>query len=252
MSRILITGASSGIGYELAKISAKHGHDLILVARSTIDTSPRVFSKVNVITISADLSKPDAALHLYNQVSRRKLAVDILVNNAGFGDTGDFSAASRDRMSDMIHVNCITLTELSRLYVPEFIKNKSGKIVNIASTASFVPGPLMAVYYATKHYVLALSEALSEELRGTGVSVTAICPGPTKTGFAKAASADGMSLFNSDNLPTSKEVAQFAYDNMMNGRVIAVHGWKNKVVAQLPRILPRWVVRRAVHRFVNE
>lgn len=252
MSRILITGASSGIGYELAKLCAKNGHDLVLVARSSIDTNHRVFSKVDVISISMDLSKAGSALRLFNQVTRRKISIDVLVNNAGFGDTGEFSAADSERMSEMIQLNCTTLTELSRLFAPTFIEKKSGRIVNIASTASFVPGPMMAVYYASKHYVLALSEALSEELRGSGVSVTAICPGPTKTGFAKAAGADAMSLFNSENLPTSKDVAHFTYESMMRGRVVAVHGWKNKLVSQVPRILPRWIVRRAVHRFVNE
>lgn len=247
----LITGASSGIGYELASVFAKHHHNLILVARSKekleslraeIEKNFQVVAEVVV----QDLSKPGSAEELFKTLQKKNMKVDILVNNAGFGDHGFFLNADSQKLEEMINLNVLTLTKLTRLFLPEMVENKYGKILNVASTAAFQPGPLMSVYYATKSYVLSFTEGLHEELKGTGVSATALCPGPTISGFQEVANVSNIALMKAMKLPTSKDVAEFGYEALMADKAVAIHGFMNTVLAKTSSFVPRSVVRRLV------
>ena len=197
----LITGASSGIGLELANLFARDGNDLVLVARSEgklRQIASRLEGEFGIATrvLAADLAKPHAAQELVMTLNVHKVTIDALVNNAGFGLAGPFVATDLDKELEMIQVNIVALTELTKLLLPGMVTRRSGRILNLASTAAFQPGPLMAVYYATKAYVLSFSEAIADELRDSGVTVTALCPGPTDTGFAAVASLESSRLFN--------------------------------------------------------
>lgn len=247
----LITGASSGIGYELARVFARNHHSLILTARSL--DKMKILKKeledtyaVSVEVIAEDLSVAGSAQKLYDQITSKNLEVDILVNNAGFGDHGVFLKAQTHKITEMIHLNITSLTELTKLFLPEMVKNKFGKILNVASTAAFQPGPLMSVYYATKAYVLFFSEGLYEELKGTGVSVTALCPGPTSSGFQAAAQIKNIAIFEKMNIPTSQNVAEYGYKAMKNNEVVAVHGFMNKLFSTTVGLFPRSLVRKLV------
>lgn len=251
MKYALITGASSGIGYELADVFAKNNHHLILVARSTEKLQSlknEIEQKYQVVAefISMDLSKPNSADELFKTIQSKNLNIDILVNNAGFGDHSLFLNEDPKKIEEMILLNILTLTKLTRFFLPDMIANRRGKILNVASTAAFQPGPLMSVYYATKAYVLSFSEGLYEELKGTGVSITTLCPGPTESGFQGTANLSGVALVNTMKLPPAKEVAEFAYDNLMKGKVIAIHGLMNSVVAKSINFVPRSIVRKLV------
>jgi uncharacterized protein len=244
MSTALITGASSGIGLEIARILARD-HDVVLTARS----EPALRELANELggrarVVVSDLSEPGGAATLSAEVPE----VDVLVNNAGFGDFGDFATASPERLDQMIELNVGSLTRLCRSYLPAMLERGSGRIMNVASTAAFQPGPLMAVYYATKAYVLSFSEALAEETRGSGVSVTALCPGPTVSGFQAVAAMEQSRLVKGKKMPTSASVAAFAVKAMDRGDVVAVPGLQNKVLAASVRFSPRPVIRRVVHK----
>ena len=257
MNYTLITGASSGIGMELARVFAKNNHNLILVARSAekleelkkeIENDSEVVAEV----IPTDLARPEAAEKLYEQIKHKNLHVDILVNNAGFGDHGLFAESDPKRNDDMIVLNVLTLTKLTRLFLTEMIRLKHGRVLNVASTAAFQPGPLMSVYYATKAYVLSFSEALHEELHGTGVTVTALCPGPTQSGFQAAANMADVPLLDAMTIPTSLDVAEYAYEAMMNKKVVAVHGILNGLIAKSTAIVPRSLLRKIVKRLQSK
>jgi uncharacterized protein len=246
----LITGASSGIGLDLAHLFAAKKYDLILVARreDKLREVAAVIMRehgVKVEVIAADLSQPAAPAALVAELERRGLAVDVLVNNAGFGDRGAVAELSVERQRDMLQVNVTALTELSRYLLPAMLQRKRGGILNVASTAAFQPGPFMSVYYASKAYVLSFSEGLAEELRDTGVTVTCLCPGATATEFAQEANMTESRLFQMGAM-TSKEVARAALDGFLAGKVIVVPGIKNKLGAQSVRFSPRWMVRRLV------
>ena len=253
----LITGASSGIGYELASVFAKNNHNLILVARSTekleglkkeIEKNFQVVAEV----VSIDLSKKDSAEDLYNQIVKKNLKVDILVNNAGFGDHDFFINADKSRIEEMILLNILTLTKLTKLFLNDMVVRKYGKILNVASTAAFQPGPLMSVYYATKAYVLSFSEALYEELTGTGVSITALCPGPTESGFMTAANMSNVPLMDSLKIPTSKEVAEYGYAALMKDQAVAIHGVVNNILARGTGFVPRGMLRKMVMKLQSK
>ena len=192
----VVTGASSGIGLEIARLLAADGYDLLLVAsaeKKLLEVATRFsheFGKT-VAALAVDLARPDGARSLLDEIERRGLAVEVLVNNAGFGVYGPFAGADLAHTLEMIQVNVASLTELTRGVLPGMTARQSGRILNVASTAAFQPGPLMAVYYATKAYVLSFSEALANELSGTGVTVTALCPGPTRTAFQERAGLRG-------------------------------------------------------------
>lgn len=248
----LITGASGGIGYDLAKLSAADGRNLILVARSAdkLNQLAEDFRKNNhseVITMPVDLSDEAGVVKLISEITVKNLHVDTLINNAGFGDFGDFAGADLAKNLEMIRLNISALTQLSHFALQGMMTAKSGKIMNVASTAAFMPGPGMAVYYASKAYVLSFSEALTRELKGTGITVTTLCPGPTDTSFASAAGL-GKSLMHRMLPPaTSADVAKAGYKAMMKGKAILIPGIMNKLSAMTPRFSPRSMVRNMIY-----
>lgn len=253
MKTVLITGASKGIGAELARICATKGHDLILVARSgdTLNTLSRELQKhdgIRIITIEKDLSLPNSGEELYNQIQQAGLPVEYLINNAGFGLYGNFIETSSQRELEMITLNITTLTMLCKRFLPDMVNRGHGTIVNLASIAAFLPGPKMAVYHATKAYVLSLSEALSAETQGTGVHVCTVCPGPTLSDFQAASKLDDTEVLDIRKLPTAAEVAEFTYQTMLNKKVVAIPGMNNKFNAFLTRLLPRATIRKVIKK----
>ncbi len=254
----LITGASSGIGLELAKIFARDGYNLVLVARNLevlnglaeeIKTETGSASKV----IAVDLSKPSAPMEIYEELQRQGIVVDALVNCAGFGASGLFSEIDMQRQLDMIQVNVVALTELSRLFLKDMLTRRAGKILNVASTAGFQPGPLMAVYYATKAYVLSFSEALAEEARGSDVTVSVLCPGPTRTGFQDKSGLNQSRLFRSRMMGTldAATVAKAGYRGLMRNTAVIIPGARNRFLIFAIRFIPRRLLTRVVKR-LNE
>jgi short-subunit dehydrogenase len=247
MATVLITGASNGIGMELAKICAANGHDLVLIARnkSRLDELKVEFEKnyrVRVYTIGKDLSIPDAAQDVYNETMAQHIRVDYLINNAGFGDFGMFAETNWDKEQQMIQLNITALTQFTKLYLRDMIKQGGGKIMNVASTAAFQPGPTMAVYYATKAYVLSFSEAVGNEVSDKGVTITALCPGATESGFQAVAAMEESALVKNKKLPSSAAVAAYGYKAMMKGKAVAIHGTLNYIMANAVRFLPRNLV----------
>lgn len=235
----LITGASYGLGLEFAKLLAQAGFDLALVARSADKLEAnaqqlRSQYRVGVTPVASDLG--DAAS--IDALLQRIPACDILVNNAGFANYGKFAELSEEKLVDEIELDVVALTRLTRQYLPQMISRQSGKILNVASTAAFVPGPTAAVYYASKAFVLSLSEALAHELRGSGVTVTCLCPGPTRTGFQERAKAESLLLFRLPQADAAK-VAKEGIDGMMRGTTVVVPGIVNKIVAVSSRFSPR-------------
>jgi short-subunit dehydrogenase len=249
----LITGASSGIGLELARIFAANGQDVVLVARSegklqALATELQAAGRVRAHVVAADLAVPGAARTIVEQLDARGIAIDVLVNNAGYGVYGPFLQTSLEAELGMIQVNIVALTELTKRLAPAMAARGDGRVLNVASVAAFLPGPLMAVYYATKAYVLSFSEAIANELAGSGVSVTVLAPGPTESGFETAAALQDSKLFDRERLPTSREVARAGYDGVMSRKPLVVPGITNKVTIQLTRIAPRRLVARSVRR----
>jgi uncharacterized protein len=247
----LITGASGGIGYELARIHAENGGDLVLVARNKekLDELKKELEEnhgISVYTIQKDLSLHGAAYDVYNKVNDLNIEVDYLINNAGFGDVKHFVRTDWPKQEKMINLNITTLTHLSRLFLPDMISRGSGRILNVASVAAFVPGPTMSVYFASKAFVLSFSEAVAEEVRGKGITVTALCPGPTESDFHTVAH-DG-DITKDRKMPTSREVARYGYRAMMKGRVVAVPGFDNKFLLALIWFLPKRIIVRIVRR----
>ena len=247
----LITGSSSGIGMEFARHHAAQKGDLVLAARGekelqALKAELEKAHGVQVRIFPVDLTAPGAVQAIHDTLQKEGVEIDILINNAGFGDFGDFHQADWAKTNTMIQLNITALTELTRRFLPSMVQRRRGRILNVASTAAFFPGPLMAVYYATKHYVLAFSEGISEELKGSGVTVTALCPGPTTSGFQAAADLGESKLVKGKKLPSSKEVALYGYQAMLSGKVVAVHGTTNKLQVFLARFLPRSVARSMV------
>jgi uncharacterized protein len=243
----LITGSSNGIGYELAKVHAEKGDNLVLVARrkDKLDELKKELEqkyKVSVHTIGRDLAVAGAAKEIYDEVIRKNIIVNYLVNNAGIGDYGLFASSDWNKQEKMINLNITCLVHLTRLFLPDMINQGSGKIMNLASTASFQPGPTMSVYFATKAFVLSFSEAINEEVREKGVTVTALCPGATHSGFQSVTSGRDSSYFEKNDFPGSREVAEYGYKAMMKGKAVAIHGIKNTVFATAVRLIPRSVI----------
>ncbi len=234
MKTVLITGASGGIGKEFAEIFAKNGQKLVLIARSEqklqsiADNLAKKYQS-EVIILVQDLSVPNAALTIYNQVKDKGIEIDILVNNAGFGDYGHFTDAQLDTITQMINLNISTLTEMTYLFVKDMQKKNSGEILNIASTAAFQPLPKFAVYAATKAYVLHFTEALHYELKDSNIKVSVLCPGPTSTGFMQRANAEQAKILK--NRMNSKEVAQIGYKGLMKNKMTVISGFKNKLMS---------------------
>ena len=255
---VLITGASRGIGEAFARVYAKKQHNLILVARNEKDLNAlkeelSSLYSINIVVLAYDLTKEEAAQQIYNEIEQQNLFVDVLVNNAGYGDYGEFVSGDWPKLQGMILLNVLAVTRLCHSFLPSMIARGQGQILNVASTAAFQPGPMMAVYFATKAYVLSLSEALSAETKGTGVNVTVLCPGPTQSNFGQNANMDQIALMGdvtSDKLPSALDVAQYGYEALNKGEVVAVHGVLNKVLTFMPRLTPRGVIRQGVKQFM--
>lgn len=256
----LITGASFGIGLELARIFAREGYNLVLVARSA-DKLRQVAAEVEKshgtrsLILATDLSDPGAAAYVLDQTTRADIQVDVLVNNAGFGQYGLFAENDLEECLQQIQLNVTALTHLTRLYLPGMMERaktekKIRRILNVASTAAFQPGPLMAVYFATKAYVLHFSEALSNELQGSGVTVTCLCPGATATEFHKRAKATGMRMLKMGSMD-ARTVAEDGYRGLMAGKPVVISGLKNWLGAQSVRFSPRRLVT-AIARKIQE
>jgi uncharacterized protein len=256
MPTALVTGASSGIGLELTTLLARDRHDLVLVARSRdrLEAIARGLKEefgVAVTVLALDLALPETPNEIARELAQRALTIDILVNNAGFGVYGLFAQTPIAKELEMIQVNVTAPTHLAKLLLPGMLARRSGRILNLASTAAFQPGPLMAVYYATKAYVLSFSEALANETAGTGVTVTALCPGPTITEFQKEAGLEATRLFHSPLVMKASDVARAGYEGMMRGKRVVIPGIGNLALVEVQRITPRRVVT-AIARRIQE
>lgn len=253
----LVTGASSGIGLELARLLARGGYDIIAVARD--ETALRQLSSelkrrysTDVRVLAIDLAHQSAGDQVWEYTEKHHIELEILVNNAGFADYSEFTNSDWGKLAKMINLNILALTYLTRLYAPGMATRRRGRIINVASTAAFVPGPLMAVYHASKWYVRSLSLSLREELHGTGVSITTLYPGPTATNFQKTAEQENVAIFaQRERLGKAYEVAQSGYEAMMDGRASAMPGLGAKLTFVLGWFFPDRLVGRYIYRLYS-
>jgi short-subunit dehydrogenase len=247
---VLITGASVGIGYELAKLFARDQYNLVLVARdqerlTAVANELSQQHGINARILPADFSVPNASEAIVRTLAQENVVVDVLVNNAGFGQRGSFHANPHGNELSMIQVNIAALVHLTKLILPGMVERKKGRIMNVASTAAFQPGPNMAVYYATKAFVLSFSEALNEELKGTGVSVTALCPGPTRTEFQERAGISN-TIMQGFAAMEAAPVASIGYRGMLRGKRVVIPGLLNRVGVFFAKILPNIVLVKII------
>ncbi|MEL0456938.1 SDR family oxidoreductase [Flavobacteriaceae bacterium SZ-1-7] len=238
----LVTGAASGLGYELAMLLVNDGYKLILVdidEQGLTKVKAEIADEFNlaVVTLVRDLSAPNVAQDIIDAINNEP--IDVLINNAGFGLFGSFVETEWERESKMLYLHILTTTHLTKLVLEGMVKRGSGRILNMSSLAAFQPGPLMAIYYASKGYMLSFSEAIANELKGTGVTVTALCPGPTKTDFQKTVSEDSSDNKITFNMASAKAVALYGYNSMLKGKAYAIPGKFNKFLAVLPRLVTR-------------
>ena len=257
LNTTLITGASSGIGASFAHEFAKNNHDLILVARNieklnTLKLEIEDKYPVRVFVLQKDITKEGACQEIIAWTEKENLSVDVLVNNAGIGSYGKFHEMSWDTQSNMIRLNMYSLTELTHLFLTKMTKANKGAILNVASTAAFQPGPLMAVYFASKSYVLSFTEAITNELKDTNIRVSALCPGPTKSNFGTNSGFISNDGFNNASM-SSEEVAAFGYKALMKKTVVAIPGFMNSLLANGNRFIPRniatYLTRKTIERF---
>ena len=250
--RALITGGSVGIGAALADVFAAHGHDLILVSRTRAKLEARgreIHERfgVDVVCIPEDLADPQGARRLSEAIAARGLDVHFLVNNAGVGLYGKFSTTDLDAELKMIQLNVTSVVDLTKRLLPSMIARRSGRILNVASTAAFVPGPWMSVYYASKAFVLSFSQAIDYELKPSGITVTTLCPGPTESEFKVRAGSQRSRLFQTFVMDAPR-VARVGYEAMMKGKAVAIPGMRNKLVPIAARLTPRPVLASLSHR----
>jgi short-subunit dehydrogenase len=250
MPTALITGASGGIGLELARIFAEQGYALVLVARNRerLEEIAVELKPTPVQVLAKDLALVGAAEGIHREVPK----VDVLVNNAGYGVYGPFVKTPLDDELGMLQLNMTALVVLTKLYLPAMVAAKNGKILNVASTAAFQPGPLMALYYATKAFVLSFSEAIGNELEGTGVTVTALCPGPTATGFQARTKLEKSRLIKRMKVMDARTVAEAGYRGLMAGKPVVIPGLMNKLLAQSVRFSPRVLVTKIARMMQEE
>lgn len=249
----VVTGASAGIGRALARELAARGYDPVLVARRRprLEALARELAEAHGVqarVVEADLAPDDGPDRVAEELQRLGLAVDVLVNNAGLGQFGDYVELDAAREQTQVHVNVVALTRLTRLLLPGMIERGRGRVLNVASTAAFFPGPLMAVYYASKAYVLSYSVALADETRGTGVSVTCLCPGPVETEFQAVSGTEYSDLHRNSVVLDVDRVATEGVDAALAGRAVHVPGVANKVSVFASRLFPRTFLARAVRR----
>lgn len=249
----LITGASTGIGKELCKVHAEKGGDLIIVARrkeklEQLKSELENKNSINVMVITKDLSLPNSPKEIYDEVKSADIEIDYLINNAGFGGRGKFHERDWDKDYAMINLNIVALTALTRLFLPDFVKRNSGKILNVSSTASFMPGPLQAVYYATKSYVTFFSNALAEELYDTNITVTTLMPGATETEFAKVSGMDKTDLFK--KAFSARKVAEDGYYGMLKGKMDVVSGVTipQRIMISMVPVLPKKMLLKQIRQ----
>ncbi len=240
----LITGATRGIGYEFTKLFARDSYDLVLVARSKnkLKEIQEDFGKkynIDIIIIAKDLSATNAAINIFNEIEEKQIEIDVLVNNAGIGDFELFNNEKLLKISQIMQINIVALTELTKLFLKGMVDRKEGKILNVSSMAAFQPGPYMAVYYASKAYVQSFSEAVASELKGTGVTVTTLCPGPTKSGFQHEVRSEGSNLSRLNLLSSSEDVAKYGYKALQAGKEVAIPGFVNASLFKTAKIIPR-------------
>ena len=250
MPSVLITGASSGIGLELARIFARNGYSLVLVARSgaRLEELAAELKPAQVQVIALDLTLPEAPEQVFHLAPH----VDVLVNNAGYSVFGKFADLPLADHLNIMQLNMAALVALCHLYLPGMLAARNGRIMNVASTAAFQPGPLMAIYYATKAFVLSFSEAIANELEGTGVTVTALCPGPTETGFQARAKMENSGLVKGRKIMDARTVAEAGYRALMAGKTVEIPGLANKLLAQSVRVGPRKMVVKLVRALQEE
>lgn len=253
----LITGASGGLGLSFVNLFALDGYDIVLVARNEKkleEIKAEIEKKYNIkaTVVAKDLTKESEVEEVYKATKEAGITVDVLVNNAGFGDFGVFHESDVSKQIKMINLNCTSLMQLCHLYLPDMVKQGSGNILNVDSIAAFQAGPLMSVYYATKAFVLSFSQALSRELKGTGVKVTALCPGPIRTNFDSAADLGESGLFKNLKVWDPEVVARFGYKNMKKGKRFCVCGFLNKLIVFSNRLVPRSLVTNMVYNLQKE
>ncbi len=251
----LVTGASGGIGYELAKLLARDNYNLVLVARSADKLTQLAAElekayKIRATVVAADLAQSSGPDQVFTATQQAGIEIEVLVNNAGFGQFGFYVGTDLKQELEQLQLNITSLSHLTKLYLRPMVQRRRGRILNVASTAAFQPGPLMAVYYATKAYVLSFSSALSNELQGTGVSATCLCPGPTTTEFHKRAAMDASTIMKAPFMD-AKSVAEIGYRAMLKGKPVVIAGTMNWLVAQSTRFAPRtWAA--AIARKIQE
>lgn len=240
----LITGASSGIGREFARLLAHEGYNLVVVARreKLLKALARELSDVKVTVFAKDLTEENAVEDLFKHLSEEYVAISLLINNAGFGDYDRFDQADISKLQNMIDLNIKVLTDLTYYFGQQMIRRKSGYILNVASTAAFQPGPMMATYFATKSYVLSFSQAIAYEWKDEGVVVSTLCPGPTDSEFFDHAKMQDSTMMKSMKIPTSKEVAAFGLEQLFKKNTVAIHGFMNKLLVFIGRFAPRNVL----------
>ncbi|MGG4142519.1 SDR family oxidoreductase [Paenibacillus algorifonticola] len=247
---VLITGVSGGIGKELADRFAKDGHNMVLVARSEdkiLELAQEYQNKygIQATVIAKDVAAPGVPEEIFNELKEKEIDVDYLVNNAGFGLFGTFMETDMEQEINMIDVNIKALTVMTKLFLPDMIKRGHGGVMNVASLVGFFPGPMMSVYYATKAYVLSFTEALENEVSGTGVTVTALCPGLTSTGFVDR-SGMGASKMVKGAIMEAGQVAEEGYRGFLRGKTLIMPGARNRLIAFMPRLLPRKLMTRII------
>ena len=249
----LITGASSGIGRELAKIHAEKGGDLVIVARNEnklneLKKELEDNFKITVFVIQKDLTQSNAPIEVYKQIQNAGLKIDYLINNAGFGSLGKFHERELSQDVSMINLNITALTSLTHLFLQDFVKNNEGKILNVSSTASLAPGPLQAVYFATKAYVTFFSNAIAEELHETNITVTNLMPGATETQFGKVSGMDKTRLFK--KTASARSVAENGYNAMLNGKLNIISGMSffQKIMMAMVPLMPKKMVLKQIRK----